>query len=47
MRKFYPYLQDRRLGRFVAQRQNNNILAGIDDFINRKLYTVRSFLMMR
>ena len=39
MRKFYPYLQDSRLGRFVAQRQNNNILAGIDDFINRKLYT--------
>lgn len=39
MRKFYPYLQDSRLGRFVAQQQNNNILSNIDDFINRKLYT--------
>jgi hypothetical protein len=39
MRTFYPYLQDSRLRRYVRQQQQYNILAGIKNFPNRKIYT--------
>lgn len=39
MRKFYPYLQDSFLSNATTEQQQENFLAKINNFINRKTYT--------
>ena len=39
MRKFYPYLRDAYLSNSTLERQQNNFLTQINNFITKKIYT--------
>lgn len=39
MRRFYPYLTDAYLSNTTVEQQQQNFLAQVNDFVNKKLYT--------